>query len=432
MPESSRFNVLDAGLRRHDALVGWDKIMKAKRIIAALVVLVALMSLRPDRAPDIHAEIQQHLLEAEIGSATTFHFARGSRAVIPDDTSTDVLLANLRSSLPDTRWSAAEKLAVRRDPRAVEAVIRAMRDPKGTLRVCVMASALGHLKDPRALGALTQAVFDPSNRDLRLCAIQSLGMIGDRKAVPALIKALAAGNTPIAAANAIARMGDERGVPAIIQAAGDPQLRLWMVMALGELGSPTALPYLASLEGGQKRSIRQAADEAQWKIARLSAPDKVSSLSAVLTRSDSANRRMWAAFRLGELKQAEAVPALIQTLEDKNRGVRGRSAAALVRVGNAALPALRQQAAQGHGRTRLYAAAILGYSGGQAEIPLLEHLYLGGADGVLPGVAQHSVELINRFRTFSQKPFRPIQKGVVHDFGGRRWIKENKRSASAM
>ncbi len=406
--------------------------MKTTGIIAVLVVLVALMSWRQEPTPDIHAEIQQRLLEAEIGSATTFHFARGSRAVIPSDTSIDVLLRNLRSSLPSTRWSAAEALAVRRDPRAVEAVIRAMRDPKGTIRVCVMASALGHLKDPRALSALTEAVFDPSNRDLRLCAIQSLGMIGDPDAVPALIKALGTGDMPIAAANAIARMGDERGVPAIIRAADDPQLRLWMVMALGELGSPAASPYLASLGDEPKRSIRHAVNEAQWKIARLSAADRLSSLSAVLVSDDSDQRRMWAAFRLGELKQAKAVPALIQALGDKSRGVRGRSAAALVRAGGAALPALRQLAEQGSGRVRLYAAAILGYTGGQADIPLLERLVRGGGDSALPGVAEHSVELVNRFRTFSQRPFRPIRKGVVLDSGDGRWIKENKRSASAM
>lgn len=33
--------------------------------------------------PDLHAEIQQRLLEAEIGSASTFHFASGSRNARP-------------------------------------------------------------------------------------------------------------------------------------------------------------------------------------------------------------------------------------------------------------------------------------------------------------------------------------------------------------
>jgi len=371
--------------------------MKRSGFTAMLVVLGLFVLWRPEATPDLHAEVQQRLLEAEIGSATTFHFASGSRAVVPDDTATDALLVNLESSFPDTRWEAAKELAVRRDPRAVEAVIRAMRDPRGTIRVCVMASALGHLKDPRALGALTEAVFDPGNRDLRLCAIQSLGMIGDRSAVPTLIEALKARNTPIAAANAIARMGDERGVMPIIHVASDPQLRLWMTMALGELGSPAALPYLATLGNEQILSIRHAADEAQWKIAQLSMLDPVLSLSDVLANEGSAGRRMWAAFRLGELKQPDTIPVLIQALGDENRDVRGRSAAALIRIGDAGLPELRQLAMSDSAQARLYATAILGYAGGLAEIPLLQRVALKNEDGVLTDVARRSIELIESF-----------------------------------
>ena len=371
--------------------------MKKTGIIAALVVLVSLVLWRPEPAPDLHTEIQQRLLEAEIGSATTFHFASGSRAVVPDDTTIDALLVDLESSFPEARWEAAKELAVRRDPRAVEAVIRAMRDPGGTIRVCVMASALGHLKDPRALSALTEAVFDPVNRDLRLCAIQSLGMIGDRGAVPTLIEALKAGNTSVAAANAIARMGDERGVMPIINAASDPQLRLWMVIALGELGSRTALPYLATLGDEQKPSIRQAADEAQWKIAQLSAPDPAAALSGVLTSHDPANRRMWAAFRLGELKQPDTIAVLIHSLGDKNKDVRGRSAAALIRIGGAILPELQEIMANGPVQARLYAVASLGYAGSSVEIPLLASVVNDSDNDALANVARRSIELIDRF-----------------------------------
>jgi len=369
--------------------------MKIGGLIAIWVVLGLFILWRPETAPDLHAEIQQRLLEAEIGSATTFHFATGSRARVPDDTATGTLITSLGSSIPDTRWVAAKELAVRRDPRAVEAVIRAMRDPKGTIRVCVMA--LGHLRDPRALSALTEAVFDPGNRDLRLCAIQSLGMIGDRSAVPILIEALEAGNTPVAAANAIARMGDERGVTPIINVASDPQLRLWMVMALGELGNPTALPYLASLGNEPKSSLRNAVDEAQWKIAHLSMQNPALPLSDVLANEDLASRRMWAAFRLGELKQPDTVPVLIRALDDENRGVRGRSAAALIRIGDAALPELRKLALLDSEQAGSYATAILGYAGGLEEISLLQGLVLKNVAGVQTDVARRSIELIESF-----------------------------------
>jgi HEAT repeat protein len=371
--------------------------MKYIVIVVSVATLAGLLLRTPAGQPEIHAELQQRLLEAELGSATTFHFASGSRTRVPDSTATDTLLVNLESSIPDTRWQAAKELAVRRDPRAVEAVIRAMRDPAGTIRVCVMASALGHLKDPRALGALTEAVFDPRNRDLRLCAIQSLGMIGDPSAVPILIAALAANNTPVAAANALARLGDERGVLPIIAAASDPQKQLWMVMALGELGSSLALPYLESIGIDQKTSIRNAAQEARWKIKQLSAGQPVVALTDVLARDTAASHRMWAAFRLGELKEAGAIPVLLQALEDDNRGVRGRAAAALIRIGDAALPVLRVQIQNSQATGRLYAAAIMGYAGGPVDIVLLQAVLQEAGQGELAAVARRSIGLINRF-----------------------------------
>ncbi|MEN8106793.1 MAG: HEAT repeat domain-containing protein [Pseudomonadota bacterium] len=306
-------------------------------------------------------------------------------------------MTKLESALPDTRWAAARELAARRDARAVEAIIRAMRDPQGTIRVCVMASALGHLRDPRALGALTEAAFDPVNRDLRLCAIQSLGMIGDASAVPALIRALQEGNMPVAAANAIARMGDERGVLPIIQAAGDPQLRLWMVMALGELGSPSALSWLETLHEEQITVVYQAAVEARWKIAQLLSEQPLVALTSVLTNEPAVNRRMWAAFRLGELRYAAAIPALVDALGDSSCGVRGRAAAALVRTGDAALPILRSLAESSTTQERLYVVAILGYSGKLRDISLLQAITDKATDKKLANVARRSIELIHSF-----------------------------------
>jgi HEAT repeat protein len=371
--------------------------MRSKWIVLAAVVVSMVLLLRPTPGTDIHAQIQQRLLEAELGSSTTFHFANGPRTLVPDSNPTDFLLTRLESSSPESRWQAAEQLAVRRDPRAVEAVIRAMRDPGGTIRVCIMASALGHLKDPRALSALTEAAFDPVNRDLRLCAIQSLGMIGDRRAVPALIDALQAGNTSIAAANAIARMGDDSGVEPIIEAASNPDLRLWMAIALGELGSPSAVAWLSSLVNDSQPAVRRVAKEAQWKIARLAVTDPVQSLGEVLSAETSVERRMWAAFRLGELGQPQAIPALIPALADHQPSVQGRAAAALIRIGTSALPAITQSATEAGGNVQYYAVAILGYIGGQEEIAALQSITDESNDEIVVTIAKHSIELINSF-----------------------------------
>ena len=371
--------------------------MRSIWVVLAVVVVSMVFLLRPAPGVDIHGQIQQRLLEAELGSATTFHFANGPRTLVPNNSPTDLLLTRLESSSPETRWQAAEQLAIRRNPRAVDAVIRAMRDPEGTIRVCVMASALGHLKDPRALSALTEAAFDPVNRDLRLCAIQSLGMIGDRRAIPALIDALQAGNTPIAAANAIARMGDDRGVEPIIEAAGNPDQRLWMVMALGELGSPSAVPWLSSLANDSHPAVRRVAKEAQWKITRLTVADPVLSLGEVLAEETSVERRMWAAFRLGELGRPQAIPALILALADHEPSVQGRAAAALIRIGTFTVPVITKTATMASGQVQYYAAAILGYIGDQEEITVLQSIADESNDEIVVAIAMHSIELIDRF-----------------------------------
>jgi len=365
-------------------------------MIVGILASATVMVWTPSDSPDVHTELQQRLLEAELGSAKTFHFAGGSRRV-PDGRDTKTLLTHLTSSSPETRWQAADEIAIRHDARAVEAVIRAMRDPQGTIRVCVMASALGHLRDPRALSALTEAMFDSGNRDLRLCAIQSLGMIGDPAAVPSLIEALQANNTPVAAANAIARIGDGRGVEPIIQAAADPDKRLWMIMALGELGSATALPFLQSTMQAEKLSIRKASQEAVWKIEQLSATQPVPALMAVLDNEAVTSRRMWAAFRLGEFRQVAAVAALIKALDDESRSVRGRAAAALIRMGDPALPSLRMQLQQPSAGVQIYVAAILGYAGRREDIEILEPFARVQEPGELASVARRSIELINSF-----------------------------------
>ena len=120
-------------------------------------------------------------------------------------------------------------------------------------------------------------------------------------------------------------------------------------------------------------------------------------LTGVLDNETTANRRMWAAFRLGEYRQATAVPTLIQALNDESQGVRGRAAAALIRVGDPALPLLRVQLQQAVAGVQNYVAAILGYAGNREDIEILRRFVLTQGPGELASVALRSVELINSF-----------------------------------
>ena len=77
--------------------------MRSKWIVLAAVVVSMILLLRPTPGTDIHGQIQQRLLEAELGSSTTFHFAKKPRTLVPDSNSTDFLLTRLESSSPETR-----------------------------------------------------------------------------------------------------------------------------------------------------------------------------------------------------------------------------------------------------------------------------------------------------------------------------------------
>jgi len=78
---------------------------------------------------DIHSQLRTRLIESELGSAVYLNFATAAKPPDASAASTDDLIAQLRSAIPDLRWFAADALAERGEARVVDALIRAMRDP---------------------------------------------------------------------------------------------------------------------------------------------------------------------------------------------------------------------------------------------------------------------------------------------------------------
>jgi hypothetical protein len=58
--------------------------MRSKWTVLAVVVVSMVLLLRPTPGTDIHGQIQQRLMEAELGSFITFHFANEPRILVPD------------------------------------------------------------------------------------------------------------------------------------------------------------------------------------------------------------------------------------------------------------------------------------------------------------------------------------------------------------
>ncbi|MFH1208933.1 MAG: HEAT repeat domain-containing protein [Candidatus Omnitrophota bacterium] len=123
----------------------------------------------------------------------------------------------------DFRSSAADILGEIKDPRAVPALIDALKHDYvwGIWAPCQSAHALGKIGDQRAISALIEALT--SRIDLvRSASAEALGEIGDARVVPALLKVLRNrdeyGWVRDDVAKALGRIGDPRAVPALLEA----------------------------------------------------------------------------------------------------------------------------------------------------------------------------------------------------------------------
>lgn len=103
----------------------------------------------------------------------------------------DALSLLLREARPDQQLAALTALGASTDPRALSALLTAMKSPDARRRVAA-AEGLGASHDPQAVSALIDALRD-SRQDVRLAAIHSLAALEPKiamQAVPALITAL--------------------------------------------------------------------------------------------------------------------------------------------------------------------------------------------------------------------------------------------------
>jgi HEAT repeat protein len=126
--------------------------------------------------------------------------------------------------------------------RDVDALIAELRNsaPFGQIGVRGWAArALGKLGDPRAVQPLLRLLREDDNEVVRSTAARSLGQIGDSSAVPALVAAL----------------DEESDV-----------VRAWAADSLGRLGARSAARKVTSLLTSPNRVVRQAAAVSLGKI----------------------------------------------------------------------------------------------------------------------------------------------------------------------
>jgi hypothetical protein len=180
------------------------------------------------------------------------------------------------------RLIAVEALGKIGDPRAVEALILALRDENNRVRRAT-AEALGELGDSRAVAPLITALQD-RDANVRYIATSALGELGDDRAVASLVqmlseaeidRSLVSYNLINAVAVSLGQLGDA-GFEALIAALQDEDV--WVcqsaVMALGELENPRAVEPLEQLlshtDMGRLEAVRELVTKA---LRRLDTPN---------------------------------------------------------------------------------------------------------------------------------------------------------------
>ncbi len=149
------------------------------------------------------------------------------------------LIQELSDSSDWTRMNAARHLGATRDPRAVNPLAAALRDPSTDVQRW-SAWALAHIADEQALRALIAATAD-GDADVRMWAAYGLGLD---------------------------KTGDEDAIRILISMTRDTDVRVrrWAARSLGEIGDASAVANLrAALQDGDP-SVREAAEKVLAKL----------------------------------------------------------------------------------------------------------------------------------------------------------------------
>ena len=259
-------------------------------------------------------------------------------------------IAGLVGAISDTdvevRRAAISALGELEDPRAIEALMQALRSDEDAEVRKTAAWALGQLEDERAVAALTTALRQDSEVEVRKMSAWALGQIEDEAAVEALGAALGDRSAEVRSTSvwALGQIEAPASVRFLIPLLKDTDAntRKQTAWALGQIESREAVAPLSAIIGDENVEVRETV---VWALGQIEDPAAAGALAGALKdpRADVRRKAVWALGQLDEL--AAAPPALIEALRDEDRDVRVGAAHALGELEDpAAVPALREAA----------------------------------------------------------------------------------------
>jgi HEAT repeat protein/beta-lactamase regulating signal transducer with metallopeptidase domain len=256
---------------------------------------------------------------------------------------------------------------------AVPALLSVLKDEDATVRLAAVQS-LGNLSDPRAVDALLVALKSDTDARVREAAAEALGEIDSPRAVPGLIAALGSekvGAVRAKIAWALGEIDDKRAVEALGAVVRDPdvEVRRQAVSALGELESAAAVPMLIpALKDADVETRKEAASA----LGEIQSKDAVEALIP-LTKDADVEVRKQAVEALGQIEDQRALPALEASVRDANVEVRRQAIESIGQLEEmkSAPPALIAALKDDDHEVRKAAAEALGNMEDEAVVPAL-------------------------------------------------------------
>lgn len=194
-------------------------------------------------------------------------------------------------------------------PPAVPVLCEALSRGDGRLRE-ETAEILGAITDRRAVEPLVKRLKDP-RRAVRVASAYALRSLQDKSAVVPLCAALAdfAVDVRHAACVALGTLKAEAAIPHLVKSMSAPSMTAAAASALKEIGRPALAPLLSCLNR-VKKAVRLVVIET---LGDLKEKDACRPLVRVLKEAD-ADIQAAAAAALGALQDKRAVPALVDLL----------------------------------------------------------------------------------------------------------------------
>ena len=159
---------------------------------------------------------------------------------------------------PKSRGAYAVASGLARDPLAVEAMTKVLKDPGSDKRVrgyCAVGLGMIGQDAAGAAEAIKSVLKDDNDRELRVQTAMAAGLLGDASVIESVVTILKdkdASNYELgSAALALGQIGDERAIGALVDIAKDtekryPDLtRALATVALGQIGDRRDVPTLA-------------------------------------------------------------------------------------------------------------------------------------------------------------------------------------------